>query len=128
VDGNSISAPIGTRLPITPQWKASGTARYSVPVGTAKVYGQINAAYQGSASSDIRLADAADLGVLKEFATVNLAFGADWEKYRIEAFVSNVFDVRGELSRFSQCGGCAQRPYIVPSTPRTIGLRIGADF
>ncbi len=127
-EDNGISAPAGTRLPITPQWKASGTARYSVPVGSAKVYGQINGSYQSSATSDVRVSSAADLGVLKEFATVNLAFGVDWEKYRIEAFASNVFDVKGELSRFEECGGCAQRPYIVPTTPRTIGLRIGADF
>jgi iron complex outermembrane receptor protein len=128
VEDNSITAPVGTRLPVTPQWKASGTARYSVPVGTATAYGQVNASYQSSATADLRLADAADLGILKEFATVNLAFGVDWEKYRIEAFVSNVFDVKGELTRFEQCGGFAQRPYIVPTTPRTIGLRIGADF
>ena len=139
VAANLIAAPAGTRLPITPQWKFSGTARYTVPVGSAKVYGQINAAYQSSASSDIRtqiyetftgniINPAQQLGELKEFTTVNLAFGSEWEKYRIEAFVSNVFDVRGELSRYQECGACGQRPYIIVSTPRTIGLRIGADF
>ncbi|MCH7863343.1 MAG: TonB-dependent receptor, partial [Proteobacteria bacterium] len=55
-NGNMVSAPKGIRLPITPQFKASGTARYTVPVGAAKVYGQVNATYQSSASSDIRTA------------------------------------------------------------------------
>ena len=143
VDGrpNFVSSPAGTRLPVTPQWKFSGTARYTVPVGTAKVYGQVNAAYQSSATSDIRqkiylltfdpaqyINPAALLGELNGFATVNLSLGADWEKYRIEAFVSNVFDVRGELSRYQECGTCGQRPYIIPTTPRTIGIRLGADF
>jgi len=136
---NIVSAPAGTRLPVTPQFKASGTARYNVPVGQAKVYGQVNATYQSSASSDIRMAiyetfsgniinPAAQLGRLKEFAQVNLAAGAEWEKYSFELFVSNVFDERGQLSRFQECGSCGQRPYIVTTTPRTFGIRAGAQF
>ena len=138
-DGNLVSAPKGTRLPITPKWKLVGTARYTAEMGPAKLYGQVNATYQSSASSDIRTAiyetfsgnvisPADQLGRLKSFSTVNLALGADWESFRIEAFVSNVFDERGQLSRFAQCGSCGQRPYIVPIQPRTIGLRAGADF
>jgi outer membrane receptor protein involved in Fe transport len=141
-DGNIISAPAGTRLPITPMWKLNGTARYTVPVNSAKLYGQINASYQSSASSDIRTAiyqtfptdphivinPAELLGRLEDFATINLALGADWEKFRIEAFISNLFDERGQIGRFQECGSCGQRPYIVPITPRTFGLRFGANF
>lgn len=138
-DGNIISAPAGTRLPITPKWKMSGTARYTVPVGEAKIYGQINGTYQSSASSDIRtkiyetfsgnfINPAALLGELKAFGKVNLAAGADWSNYSFEVFASNLFDERGQLSRFQQCGSCGQRPYIVPTTPRTIGVRLGAKF
>lgn len=125
---NSISAPAGTRLPITPQWKMSGTARYTVPMGAGKVYGQVNATYQGSASSDLRVDFAAAQGRLPAFAQVNLAIGAEWSTYSIEAFVRNLADERGQLSRFVQCGACTQRPYIVPNTPRTFGVRAGAKF
>ena len=134
-----VAAPKGTRLPITPQWKLSSTARYTVAAGNAKVYGQLNLAYQSSASSDIRVKvyevfsgnvinPAAILGELPGFATVNLALGSNWDRFSIEAFVSNVFDERGQLSRFQTCGSCGQRPYIVPSQPRTIGLRVGTEF
>ena len=126
--GNAIQAPVGTRLPITPKWKFAGTARYSVPAGAAKIYGQVNATYQGSAASDLRVDIASALGRLPDFATVNLALGIDWDKFRIEGYVANLFDERGQLSRFVECGTCYQRPYIVPVRPRTIGLRIGADF
>ncbi len=136
---NMIASPTGTRLPITPKWKLAGTARYTRPVGAASVYGQINATYQSSASSDIRdkayetftgaiISPADQLGRLAGFATVNLALGSHWDKFRVEAFVSNVFDERGQLARLDECGSCGQRPYIVPTTPRTIGLRVGADF
>jgi iron complex outermembrane receptor protein len=138
-DGNMVSAPKGTRLPITPKFKVAGTARYTVPMGAAKIYGQVNATYQSSASSDIRTAivqlgtgdiinPAALTGRLPQYATVALALGATWDKFRIEAYVSNLMDARGELSRFVECGQCFQRPYIIPITPRTIGLRVGADF
>ena len=125
---NSISAPAGTRLPITPQWKMSGTARYTVPMGEGKVYGQVNATYQSSASSDLRVDFAAAQGRLEGFGQVNLAIGGEWSSYSIEAFVRNLTDERGQLSRFVQCGACTQRPYIVPTTPRIFGLRAGAKF
>lgn len=138
-DPNLISAPKGTRLPITPKFKASATARYVVPMGSAKAHFQLNGTYQSSATSDIRTAiyetfsknvinPAAKLGDLKAFGTVNSTIGADWDMYSVELFVSNIFDERGQLSRFQQCGACGQRPYIVPTTPRTFGLRAGAKF
>ncbi len=137
--GNLISAPTGTRLPITPKWKLSGTARYTAPMGRAKVYGQVNAAYQSAAASEIRTAifetfsgnvinPAAALGELPGFATVNLAIGIKWDAANFELFAANVFDERGQISRFQQCGSCGQRPYVVPITPRMIGIRAGIDF
>ncbi|MGN6619579.1 MAG: TonB-dependent receptor [Sphingomonas sp.] len=138
-NGNIVSAPKGTRLPITPRFKVNGTARYTVPIGDAKGYGQIVIAHQSSASSDIRTAiyetgtgniinPAAQLGRLKQYTTGDAALGIDFSKYSIELFVQNFWDERAELSRFSECGSCGQRPYIVPITPRTIGLRLGAKF
>lgn len=127
--GNSISSPAGTRLPVTPKFKVSGTARYTAELGgTAKAYGQVNASYQGSAPSEVRAGPAATIGELPEFATVNLAFGVDLERINIELFASNVFDERGQISRYLQCGQCGQRPYVVPIQPRTIGLRLGTEF
>ena len=126
---NAISSPAGTRLPITPKFKISGTARYTAELGgTTKAYGQVNAAHQGSAPSEVRAGPAATIGELPAFSTVNLAFGVDWEKLNIELFASNVFDERGQIARFLQCGQCGQRPYVVPIQPRTIGLRVGYDF
>jgi iron complex outermembrane receptor protein len=138
-NGNLISAPAGTRLPVTPRFKISGTARYSVPVGAAKAYVQANAVHQSSASSDLRTAviqtgtfaivSPADmLGRIKGYTSGNLAVGADLTNYSLELFVRNLWDERGQLSRFQQCGNCGQRPYIVPIAPRTIGIRAGAKF
>jgi iron complex outermembrane receptor protein len=148
---NFIASAKGTRLPITPRWKLTGTMRYTFAAGNTKPYLQVNAAYQSAASSDIRnkaflspLHDAADpaqvadptsfyspaatLGQLPAYAQVNLAAGIDWSTFSLELFAQNVFDERGQVSRFQECGLCFQRPYIVPINPRTIGLRLGAKF
>ena len=126
---NSISSPAGTRLPITPKFKISGTARYTKELsGTTKAYAQLNAAHQGSAPSEVRAGPAATIGELPAFTTVNTALGLDLDNVNIELFVSNLFDERGQVARFLQCGQCGQRPYVVPIQPRTIGLRMGYDF
>jgi outer membrane receptor protein involved in Fe transport len=114
-------------LPVTPKWKLSGTARYTVESGSAKYYGQVNAAYQGSASSDIRVGPAAVVGRLPAFTVANLAFGAEWDKLELELFVTNLFDERGQISRFISCGQCT-RTYAVPTQPRTFGVRAGIEF
>lgn len=138
-NGNMVSAPKGTRLPITPKVKLNGTARYTIPVGDTKFYGQGVVSYQSSASSDIRTAiyqtgtgdiinPAAQLGRIAAFTKADFALGAEFSTYTLEVFIQNAFDERGELSRFQACGSCGQRPYIVPITPRTIGVRAGAKF
>jgi iron complex outermembrane receptor protein len=127
-DGSDVLAPAGTRLPITPRFKISGNARYTVPIGEGRAYLQGLVAHQSSASSDIRVAKAAALGRLAPFTTANLALGYEVTNYTFEVFAQNLWDERGELSRFQQCGACDQRSYVVPIAPRTIGLRAGAKF
>jgi outer membrane receptor protein involved in Fe transport len=122
-----IVAPSGTRLPVTPKFKASATARYTWPIwaGHAHVQGVI--AYQGSAPSDINQDQNALIGNIKASTLVDLFAGYDWGKYSLELFGSNIFDERNQLSRFVVCSICTQVK-IVPGRPRTFGLRAGAKF
>jgi iron complex outermembrane recepter protein len=137
--GNFIAAPKGTRLPVTPRFKANATARYSFSIGAAKAYAQALVAHQSSAASDIRTAisevgsgniinPAALTGRMRAFTTADFAIGADWSSFSAELFVQNAFDTRAENSRGSQCGSCFSRTYIYTSTPRTVGLRLGTKF
>ncbi|MEG3087710.1 TonB-dependent receptor [Sphingomonas sp. PB4P5] len=127
-EDNFILAPKGTRLPITPKVKLNATARYAVPVGDFRAYVQGLIAYQGSASTDIRVAPAAVLGRLDAYTTANLSVGADFTRFTLELFVQNLTDERAELSRYQACSVCNVRNYTVVSTPRTIGIRAGAKF
>ncbi|HEY0414513.1 MAG TPA: TonB-dependent receptor [Allosphingosinicella sp.] len=127
--GNSISAHAGTRLPVTPKFKFSGVGRYEFPVGgDSKAHVQAVVTHQSSSSADLREAAATLLGRLKPYTMADFAFGVDWKRFTIEAFIENAFDTRAQITRFDQCGQCFNRIYIVPYRPQTIGLRVGTRF
>jgi iron complex outermembrane recepter protein len=123
----NVSAPRGTRLPITPKFKGSATARYEFDLGGGKAHLQSSVSHQGSATADIRTAAAATLGRLRAFTTVDATAGIDWDRYSVELFAVNLFDERGDLTRFVNCGQCS-RVNIVPTQPLTFGLRLGGKF
>jgi hypothetical protein len=47
----------------------------------------------------------------------------------VQLRVSNVFDTRGQITRFAECTPttCTQ-PYIIPTQPRTVGIQFGQKF
>ena len=134
-----VAAPSGTRLPITPKFKAAATARYSWPAwGDVRAHVQGGITYRGSAPSSLRtaiqLVGTGEIvnpnefqGRLHSATLVDLFAGLDWPRWNIEAFVTNLFDKRIDLSRQTACGSCT-RALVVPGRPRTIGLRAGMKF
>ncbi len=145
--GNYIQAPAGTRLPITPQFKVNGSARYEFALGeNSKVHVQGVVTHASSASSDIRTKFqqagtgtfynyAALLGRLNEYTTADFTAGVDFGGFSLEGFIDNAFDERAVITRGSACGQCVadvnQQPlrtsiYVV--RPQTIGVRVGAKF
>ncbi|HEX2803174.1 MAG TPA: TonB-dependent receptor [Sphingomicrobium sp.] len=129
-----IVTPSGTRLPITPKFKAAATARYSWPISIGKAHVQASVTHRSSAAVDLRQDLDGDgtnpndyLGRIRSSTLVDLFAGFDWANYSAELFVSNLFDQRNELTRFVACSACTQTR-IVPGRPRTIGIRLGAHF
>jgi outer membrane receptor protein involved in Fe transport len=130
-DGDEITAPSGTRLPVTPKFKITGTARYTWAMGPGKAHVQIGVVHQGSAPTALRIADEATLGTLPASTLVDLFAGYDWRNMNFEVFGTNIFDRRNQLSRFIICGSFCNAPefiHIVPGRPRTIGIRAGMKF
>ena len=122
-----ITAPKGTRLPVTPKFKITGTARYAWPMGPGTAHVQASAVYKGKARSALKTADQAVTGNLPASTLVDLFLGYDWGRYNIELFGTNIFDERVQQSRFTACGACTS-VLIVPGRPRTLGLRAGMKF
>jgi len=129
-DGDSVVAPKGTRLPVTPRFKMSTTARYEWALGNGTAHLQSSWTHSSSASSALRIGvSTTDMPpLLHAYDLVDVAAGYEWSNFTAELFASNVFDKRAQLSSFEQCGSCAQRPYYVVYRPRTIGLRFGFKF
>jgi outer membrane receptor protein involved in Fe transport len=128
--GDKVVAPKGTRLPVTPKFKATGIARYEWALGEGKAHLQGLWTHSSSASSALRIGvsttDAPPL--IHAYDLVDFAAGYDWDKITTEVFVSNAFDKRAEISSTQECGACSQRTYYVVYPPRTIGIRVGYKF
>lgn len=127
VPDDEITAPKGSRLPVTPKFKITGTARYTWDVGPGRAHGQISVVHQGSARSALRIDDNLVTGTLPSYTLVDLFAGFDWSKYSVELFATNVFDKRNQLSRGVSCSICTN-VHIVPGRPRTLGIRVGTKF
>ena len=126
---NTLLAPSGTQLPITPKIKGNVTGRYRFDLAGYKAFAQGALVYQDESWPDLRIAQRAILGELKAFTTVNLSTGVEFGRSSLELFVTNVFDNRSELSRFGEFGPTETSvTYIVPAQPRTIGIKFGQNF
>ena len=126
-----IVAPKGTRLPVTPKFKFSATARYTWDLGPGRAHGQIALVHQGKARAALGTAEQEVTGNLPASTLVDLFAGYNWSRYSVELFATNVFDENNQLSRFFVCGGNCETTeffHIVPGRPRTIGLRGGVKF
>ena len=129
-----VVTPSGTRLPITPKFKATATARYTWPMWTGKMHVQGSLAYRGSAAADLRQDIDGEgtnpndfLGRVRASTLVDTFLGYDWGKYTVELFATNLFDKRNDLVRFVACSICTQTR-VTPGRPRTIGIRAGFRF
>ena len=127
----SPQAPTGTQLPITPKWKANVTARYEWPAAyDLKAHVQGSLVYEGERWADLRTSERSILGRMPSDTTFDFAAGVERNNWRLEAYVKNAFDERGQENRYAECAiaVCGPQTYIVPIKPRLIGIRFGQSF
>ena len=122
-----ITAPKGTRLPVTPKFKFTTTARYAWDMGPGKAHVQASLVHKGKARSALKTADQAVTGNLPASTLVDLFAGYNWNNYSVELYGTNIFDKRNQLSRGLPCGACTY-VLIIPGRPRTLGIRAGMKF
>ena len=133
-DGNPTTAdpeaPKGTPLPVTPELKANATVRYEFPVASFDSYVQGSVIYSDERRTDLRDAENAIIGDMPSYTIADFAAGFGKDDWRLELFVSNVFDELAQVSRFAQCAEsvCGSEVYVVPQRPRTIGIKFSQEF
>jgi len=123
-------APKGTRLPVQPDYKLNGSARYEFEVGDYKSFFEGDVQAQGESTSALFAADEASLGPTGAFATVDLSAGLGKDKWMLTAFVQNLFDKRGVLSKNTDCvvSICGAYPLEYYTKPRFVGVKLSAKF
>jgi iron complex outermembrane recepter protein len=137
--GNSLLAPSGSRLPVTPKFKGNIVARYEFPLDDWNGHVQLAANHTGSRTSDLRTEEKAIKGGLASYTTVDFSVGIKNDNWNIEAFATNLFDEFGVVNTGLQCvettcgdvGGATAGGGIFYDTlikPRVIGLKFSRDF
>jgi iron complex outermembrane receptor protein len=124
------TAPAGTALPVTPKLKLNGIARYKFDVGRYHSFVQGAIVHQSSSTSNIRVAVNNEMGDLPHFTTLDFSAGTGLDNWKLEAYVQNAFDQRGELGRVAQCADpyCAENYRVYPIKPMNFGIRFGQKF
>jgi iron complex outermembrane recepter protein len=124
----SVSAPKGSQLPLTPEFKGNLIARYEFPFAgfDANVQGAI--AYESSRPSDIIPEDNAVLGDIPSSTVLDLSTGIGRDSWGLELFIGNVTNEDAPMDITSQCAICNDQSYGIRMQPRTIGLKFSQEF
>jgi outer membrane receptor protein involved in Fe transport len=138
--GNALLAPAGSRLPVTPKFKANLVARYEFPMGDWNGHVQLAGNHTGSRTSDLRTAQKAIKGGLGSYTTVDFSIGMKNDDWSIEAFATNLFDEFGVVNTGVSCVETVCGTGVTPTTPtggafydtvikpRVIGIKFSRDF
>lgn len=133
----NVTAPAGTRLPLTPRFKGNIIGRYDWDIGPNRAHVQLAGVYVGERNPVVVTRDLAKTGVLPAFATLDGAVGLTGGGWNVEVYMRNITDTRGQLSRAARCninfcGPSSADPvgqiYSIFNQPRTLGIRVGRQF
>jgi outer membrane receptor protein involved in Fe transport len=133
----TATAVHGTQLPFTPQFKADVTARYAWDIGGWRAHIQGSGTFQSRNQVGLRVSDIVSLGSMRSFETADFDLGVDKDKLRLDLFVKNAFDSRGQVDAFTPCTvsvclanvpGIPRPLYVVPVQPLTVGIKVGESF
>jgi iron complex outermembrane recepter protein len=138
--GNSLLAPAGSRLPVTPKFKGNILARYEFAAGSWDGHVQFNVNRTSGRKSDLRPAVNALKGNLAGYTTADFSVGFKNDSWAVEGYVTNLFDTRGVVNTGVQCAETVCGTGITAATPtggvfydtlikpRVFGLKLSRDF
>jgi iron complex outermembrane receptor protein len=123
-------APEGTRLPTTPEFKASLTGRYEFIMNGLDAHFQASVVHNGDAATALLPAENDVLGDSDAYTLVDFSFGFEREKWSAELFIDNVFDERASVYRYAECDVaiCGDIVYSVMTRPRMVGVKFSQKF
>jgi iron complex outermembrane recepter protein len=123
-------APTGTNLPVVPKFKGNVVARYTFgAVNDMAPYAQAAYVYQSKTAPQLQADIDQILGMLPAYGILDLAAGVHINNFTVEMYCQNAGDKRAQLSRFTNTNPLNDNQvYILPATPRTIGIKFSQRF
>jgi len=123
-------APAGTQLPLVPKFKGNLIGRYTFgDLGRWQPYAQGSIVYQTQTTAALRIDQSHNIGTMPAWALIDLTAGANYNNLTLELFCTNVADRRAQMTRFVATNAqIDNQAYVVPSQPRTIGIKIAQRF
>jgi outer membrane receptor protein involved in Fe transport len=127
-----VDAPPGTQMPVTPKIKFNGAARYAFNMGQYKSFMQVSVAHQSTTTFSLE-STGVFAGDTPAFTALDFSAGTSLNNWRVEAYVENVLDKRGELGKNSECNDlvahyCLINAHVYPVKPMQFGLKFGQKF
>jgi iron complex outermembrane recepter protein len=128
-DGNSILAPSGSRLPVSPKFKGNVIARYEWAAGNFDAHAQGAVVYQSDVVPTLTASDLPVIGMQPPYASFDVSTGVTRDKWSAELYVENLFDKRGEALRYTSCApSTCSLVNVIPIRPRLVGINFGQRF
>ncbi len=143
---NPIESPEGTKLPVTPDFKANLIGRYTWDLLDWKAHAQAAVIYTGERTSSLLPSvensspGVQGLGSMPAYATLDLAFGVEKNGLGLELYIKNATNELGQVSRYATCNTCQSTSglpgsnlpppsiYVVPIAPLTAGIKLSKKF
>lgn len=123
----SPEASKGTQLPVTSKYKGSVVGRYNFQINEQEWFTQAAVVHQSKSYADLLDDRRAVTGTQRGFTTLDLSAGFSFNDWAFEAYVQNITDDRGDVSRSTKCNPC-EIVYTTPIKPRIVGLKVKRDF
>ena len=126
-----VTAPEGTQLPITPEFKGNLIARYDFPVAEFEAHLQGALTYEGSRPSELVPAENVfKNGDIPSSTVLDLSAGIGRNSWLLELFVKNATDEDAPIYVGQECAVfvCGVQTYGLRRPPLTVGLKFSQEF
>ena len=125
-----VTAPDGTQLPITPDFKGNLIARYDFPLGDFEAHLQGALTYETSRPSELSIAENEIKGDIPSSTVLDLSAGIGRNSWLLELFVKNATDEDAPIYIGQECavGVCGVQTYGLRRPPMTVGLKFSQEF
>lgn len=126
----TVAAPKGTRLPRQPRFKGQLSARYEGNWGALDDFAQLTMHAQTMATSNLDTAKNDALGNTPGFVSFDFSTGVSKDSWTLTAFIENIFDRRGQLSKNTFCAieYCSGSSRTMPIKPQYFGLKYSIRY